>query len=295
MSDTDALESEPTPETEGAVAPEPTLYCPQCAYNLTGVERAGLDCCPECGEKIDFANLVQAVDNPLDLSGYGYWQLGWRLFLVPRRFKRILQQEHYRLVLPECRNWYYVPPLALMALSLAPALAPWRRAYEEAYVLLSIAALYGLAMLLVHKAAELWVRMLLWRSDHPQPIMAAGRIMFAVGTFNLPIAINVALCFISISIMPIWPLSKSYDILLLFVACTMIFTMAFHFFLWFEWARLVERLFFYETYVRKVSKPVKFLHRFCMGAGTALFVTATVVLGMFIIVFIIDYLTPFVC
>lgn len=266
-----------------------TIYCPECAHNLTGVRQAGLDCCPECGEKIDFANLLQAVDNPLDLSGYGYWQLSWRLFLVTLRFRRVLQQEHYRLVLPKCRNWYYVPPLALMALSLALALGPWRRAYEGAYALLSVAAVYGLAMLLVHKAAELWVRMLLWRSDHPSPAKAAGRIMFAVGTFNLPIAINAALWFICMTILPFSPLSKRYDALYLFVACTLIFTMAFHFFLWFEWARLIERMFFYETYIRKVPRWLRFVNRFCLGMGAALFVLAAVIVGAFIIAYLITF------
>ncbi|MBN2582205.1 MAG: hypothetical protein JXL80_03990 [Planctomycetes bacterium] len=261
-------ERDSTAESGSRDGAAPDLFCPKCLYNLTGTEQAGLDCCPECGEPLDFDALRTMVRTGLDLSGFTWWQLVWKLFLLRRKFHNEVRRRHYFIRLPEVQPRYTVVLLlAFVAMLLWTGMVAWLSGIRGILLCGLVAACLAV-MGIVHAGERVWLRLLLDMAHHPDARAAAGRILYVANTQFVPMTVNLALCVVTMGIVV---LVGSRSNAVITMALTVGLSAAFiNVALWLDWSRHVYTLFMSEGYYRTGGNAVRGLVVFNPGCFLAL-------------------------
>jgi hypothetical protein len=270
--------SELPPELPTAASAEPELYCPKCSYILTGVEHAGLDCCPECGEKVDFADLRRLAQMGLDLSHCSYWRLAFR---VPPEFKAALKRPGYVVRLPPRPRSFFIVTGLLLLLALAGAALTALSMIIGFLVYVTLAAVS-------YAATWLWARWLLRRAGHREPATGAGHVLFVAAAVCFPIAINLALFTVSIAFMlyahhiSLFPHVRD-ELAIVLGGFLVLAPLVFHFVLWSDWSQMANLMLLYEMRRQDSIWPAPLLRRF--DPATAIMMV-TAPLAIFVLLFL---------
>ncbi|MBN2582206.1 MAG: hypothetical protein JXL80_03995 [Planctomycetes bacterium] len=181
--------STPVGERQQAEQGGPTLYCPWCAYNLTGLEEMGMRECPECGKVVPFDTLRGKMRLCLDMSSHTYWQVV-RHFIPSRRWYRELRRPSYYSVRVPGMDRSYLLVVAVL-FGLAAAVSVGIAAFDiGAAVIVSVMTIgYPIGLVASHAIMGQWSRWLLNRVNHPDAQEATRRIMLLAATQYLLMAV----------------------------------------------------------------------------------------------------------
>jgi len=213
------------------------LFCPRCAYSLVAVEDIGMTQCPECGAAIDFDRLRRLRVEKVDVGDF--WQLFGSVMWMPGRFFASLPAPRYYVRV--CRQYGYKRNGLVLGV-----LGGW----ACSIVLILVLGFVGLGLLLLvplvwmalvlaaDKLGALWVRRLLARAGHTEPLRGEERIMRLASPPYLPLG----LAFIGVmTALPLVLFGPNAALVMLLGGT------AAHVYLWLHWAWVVMRAFQAET------------------------------------------------
>ncbi len=247
--------------------PGPTLYCPECAYNLTGIEQAGMSRCPECGQELDFDELREMAGTVLDLSRFSYWQLAWKLLFSQKEFDEELNRRHCNVRLPkhvtsrDHARGVIVCLLVLVPSILAgiqPGLGP---------VCVGIIISYLVLAAVAHGITFLYLTHALTALGHWQPSAAAKRILSIAATQCVPIALNLGVFTTGLTLLFVGTTMAPWNVI---IGATMMAAAAtLHFVLWTVWGDVCLLMVKCETQYRQRMLLTRFLKRLNPGVLVA--------------------------
>lgn len=274
MSDDDDMKSEMAQDTVSNGASGPQVCCPWCKYPVIGLEEAGLGHCPECGVKLDVAELRQVVSQSDDLTGLTYWQLVWRLFtLRPGRKKRRLLN-YYLAYMPESSASFFLITASLFASGPVAAAIMWLESPDAGVILFAVTVGYLLLAVAAHIATQPWVRWRLASIGHPYPTEAARRVMLSAATQYLPIGVNVAMFVAGCTCLVMFEDLGSRWALPV-VGTGLLFTVippVLHLVLWANWATGLDRMIRCESFYKLPRPSGKLLESLNPGLAIAVFI-----------------------
>jgi len=214
------------------------LFCPRCAYPLVAVEDIGMGQCPECGADIDFDHLRRLRIEKADIGDF--WQLFGSVMWLPGRFFDALPAPRYYVrVGDEYR--YKRSGLLLGVIGGWLCCVVWTLLVGPGPgfgLLLLVPVAWMLLVVAADKLGALWVRGLLARAGHAEPLRGEQRIMRLAS----PPYLVLGLAFIGVMAALPLVLFGSNAALVMLLGGT-----AAYVYLWLHWAWLVMRAFQAET------------------------------------------------
>lgn len=122
MTDT-PVRAEPAAASATAAPAEAELHCPDCGYNLSGIDH--IDRCPECGLAIDRQGIGRSVTPWVHRRHLGRVRAYWRTLLMATLRPRFIATDVERLVRLRDAQRFRTVTAVLAALPIIAALVGW--------------------------------------------------------------------------------------------------------------------------------------------------------------------------